>query len=180
MSDSHRNFWSTIPGVVTGLAGLLTGIVGLLTVSVQLGWLGGDSKAAKEGSTTTSSTMSTVPDGDTTTTYRSGGGTASGSRFELTPTTLTFSVVGRSERTLTVTNAGATPFSIVSAQVEGPGAAQFQVDDTDCVSADLAPRDHCDLVVSYTQGGGTGPATVEVMVSGSDRPQSAELKTSLL
>ena len=40
MSENKKSFWSSIPGLVTGLAGLLTGVVGLVTVLIQLEDLG--------------------------------------------------------------------------------------------------------------------------------------------
>lgn len=182
MSD-NRSFWSTVPGLVTGLAGLLTGIVGLLTVSVQLGWVGGGNGSNANSSTSTSTTSTTVG-GTTTTLFGSGpsGSTVgpSGSRFELSPPVLAFAVIGRSEKRLTVRNTGSTPFSVESVTVEGPGAAQFTVDDTECRVADLAPRDSCDVLVTYTSGGASGPATLEVTVSGAEQPQRAELRVGLL
>ncbi|MGH9190178.1 MAG: hypothetical protein ACRD0Q_09140, partial [Acidimicrobiales bacterium] len=133
MSD-NRNFWSTVPGLVTGLAGLLTGIVGLLTVSVQLGWVGGGDGSNANSSTATSTTFTTVG-GTTTTLFGSGssGSTvvSSGSRFELSPPVLAFAALGRSEKPLTVRNTGSSVFSVESVTVEGPGAAQFTVDDTE-------------------------------------------------
>ncbi|MGH9189447.1 MAG: hypothetical protein ACRD0Q_05385, partial [Acidimicrobiales bacterium] len=85
-----------------------------------------------------------------------------------------------SEKPLTVRNTGSSVFSVESVTVEGPGAAQFTVDDTECRVADLAPRDSCDVLVTYTSGGASGPATVEVTVSGADQPQDAELRLGLL
>ena len=41
-SENKKSFWSSIPGLVTGLAGLLTGVVGLVTVLIQLDVIGGD------------------------------------------------------------------------------------------------------------------------------------------
>ena len=42
MSENSRSFFSTVPGLVTGLAGVLTAVVGLITVLIQLGVIGGD------------------------------------------------------------------------------------------------------------------------------------------
>ncbi|HEB58440.1 MAG TPA: hypothetical protein ENJ01_04395 [Gammaproteobacteria bacterium] len=39
-SGSHKSFWATLPGILTGLAGLITAVVGLLIALNQIGVIG--------------------------------------------------------------------------------------------------------------------------------------------
>ena len=49
MSENKKSFFSSIPGLITGLAGLVTGIVGLFTVLIQLDVIGGDDDSGPTG-----------------------------------------------------------------------------------------------------------------------------------
>jgi hypothetical protein len=40
MAKGDRAFWSSLPGVLTGLAGILTAGFGLVGLSVSQGWIG--------------------------------------------------------------------------------------------------------------------------------------------
>jgi len=89
MSENKRSYFSTIPGLATGLAGVLTAIVGLITVLIQLDVIGGDdtngSTAGNAGATTT------------TTTAESG-------TFTVSPTALEFGPTDLKEKILTIKN----------------------------------------------------------------------------
>ena len=71
MSTTTRSFWSTIPGLVTGLAGILTALVGLGALLVSLGVIGDkdsgspstQSPAAKSSGTSGATSGSGATDG---------------------------------------------------------------------------------------------------------------------
>ena len=41
MAKAERAFWSSLPGILTGLAGILTATVALLGLGLSQGWIGG-------------------------------------------------------------------------------------------------------------------------------------------
>jgi len=62
MTEKH-SFWSTIPGILTGLAGMITALGGLLLVLFQTGLLGGngDNGAYQEETTVKQTVSPNVP-----------------------------------------------------------------------------------------------------------------------
>ncbi|HEX2047458.1 MAG TPA: hypothetical protein VHF27_06825 [Acidimicrobiales bacterium] len=151
MSESKRSFWSTIPGLVTGLAGLLTGIVGLVTVLIQLGVLGDDD--SNQSVATTETTATTVAGG-----ARSGGGGATPTpttevpRFTVSPTTLDFKPADR-EKKVKVENISETAsLTVAQPRVTGQDAAQFSADAGTC-RGPLRPGLSCELVVTFSPAG---------------------------
>lgn len=53
MSDSDKkNFWSTLPGVITAVAALITAIGGILLTFQQIGWMGAKTKSESSHSIT--------------------------------------------------------------------------------------------------------------------------------
>ena len=168
MSEKTKSFFSTIPGLVTGLAGLLTGIVGLVTVLMQLNVIGGDD--SKDVATTG------------TTIAPAGGGaagaaaTAGSVSFTVSPNPLNFGPTDPKEKVLTVRNTSTTERLAVQApRVTGKDAARFTVAMGDCASP-LAPNLSCTLRVTFAPSGplATYEATVQVQASGA--PQGVEVK----
>jgi hypothetical protein len=175
MSD-RRSFWSSVPGLVTGLAGLLTGIVGLVTVLIQLGVLGGKDKASSSGSppTTVSTTTVTVAPGQTNSTTVLGGvagstPTTERGRFTVSPTLLTLQSSDR-QKPLTVKNAStATSITVLAPDFDGADKAAFKAD-AGCTNALLQPGASCTLNVLFTPTGilRSYSANVVVKASGAD------------
>ena len=149
MSESKRSFFSTIPGLITGLAGLLTGIVGLVTVLIQLGVLGDDN-----GTSSTSATSTTVAGGT------SGGGAGGGGapttevpRFTVSPTTLDFPAGGAREKTVKVTNeSDSATLTVQAPQVAGTDRAQFSASSGDC-NRPVRAGESCELRVTFSPSG---------------------------
>jgi len=169
MSENKRSFWSSIPGLVTGLAGLLTGIVGLVTVLIQLNVLGGGS------SNKTAATATTSPAAGVTTTLGAGAGTTAVTElgsFTLSPKPLTF---GPTEKVKTVTvknTSDRTAITLKPPTVTGDNAAQFTPTFDTCTSGALLPGLSCTLKVTFTPAGplGSYKATLQV------QPQSGAVK----
>lgn len=98
MSDPHKSFFSSMPGVVTGVAGLLSAMVGVAGLAFQQGWVGGSTNAARPG---------TVAPGQSA--------PQSSATFSVDPARLTFEPLGPRQATVTVRNTG-----LVSLQIEPP------------------------------------------------------------
>jgi hypothetical protein len=154
MSESKRSFFSTIPGLITGLAGLLTGIVGLVTVLIQLGVLGDDN-----GTSSTSATSTTVAGG--TSGGGAGGGGAGGGgapttevpRFTVSPATLDFPAGGAREKTVKVTNeSDSATLTVQAPQVAGTDRAQFSASSGDC-NRPVRAGESCELRVTFSPSG---------------------------
>ncbi len=139
MSNPNRSFWSSVPGLVTGLAGLLTGVVGLITLAVQLDLVGRDT--AKPPATT-GPTLA----GPSTTT-----GVAS---FTATPRTLDFAPTDPKEKTITIRNTSlTTELRLAAPLVTGKDEKQFTPGYGDC-SAPVKPNLSCTMKVTFASGGG--------------------------
>lgn len=182
MSDNQRSFWSTIPGLVTGLAGLLTGIVGLVTVLIQLNVIGGGS------SNKTAATEPAPAAGGITTTAPVAGGNASTATtglgsFSLSPKPLTFGPTDPTVKTITVTNMGTAPITLKPPTVTGDNADQFSAAFDSCTSAPIIPGLSCTLKVTFKPGGplGSYKATLQVApATGAVRGDEVPLTASTL
>ncbi len=173
MSGGNRSFWSSIPGLVTGLAGLLTAIVGLITLLVQLDVIGGDSSDSP-------STPTTAP--------ASGGGTGGGApaaevaTFTLTPATLEFKPTDPRRKDVTVKNTSkTTALTVPQPQITGTDSRLFSASFGTCTGAPLAAGLSCTLTVTFAQSGPLAnySATLQVAPSGA-RAEEVQIKAPAL
>lgn len=181
MSERSRSFWSTVPGLVTGLAGLLTGIVGLVTVLIQLGVLGGksDDKSTAATGGTTSTTVTTLP-GVTTTAFGATSTAATGT-FTV-PATLDFPAAGPKEKPLTVKNTSPSgTITLRQPTITGPDAARFSVSLDTCAQP-LAANLSCTMQVTFAPNAAlrTYSATLQITASGAARGAEVALTGSTL
>lgn len=182
MSD-RRSFWSTVPGLITGLAGLLTGIVGLVTVLIQLGVIGGKSDGtttAATGGTVTTTAPSTAP-GSAPSTVAAGGTTVTAAGSFTVPATLDFPV-GVKEKPLPVKNTSTSgSITVRPPTVTGKDAAQFSASLGDC-SQPLAAGLSCTMTVTFSPNGPlrTYSATLQVTATGAARGAEVALTASTL
>ncbi len=145
--SEKKSFWSSIPGLVTGLAGLLTGIVGLVTVLIQLDVLGGSDDAATPAagvSTTVAGQAPAAGGGATATTAISGTLTATPASLKLQPNEREKNVVVRNSASATVT--------VLKPQTSGRDQAAFKVDEG-CTNVSLRPGSSCTVKVQLTPSG---------------------------
>jgi hypothetical protein len=149
MSENKKSFWSSIPGVVTGLAGLLTGIVGLVTVLIQLDVIGG-----KDGTTPNAAVSTTVAPGGTagTTGGASGATTTISGRLTAEPTTLKLAT-GEREKTLRVVNSASATVTVLKPETNGRDRTAFIVD-SGCDNVSLRVGASCTLKIQLSP---TGP-----------------------
>ena len=174
MSTRSKSFWSTIPGLITGLAGILTALVGLGTLLIQIGVIGGDDDATttntEPGATaTTRAGSSQADDSD-------GSDTATGPpSFTAAPDELKLTA-GEKTENVTVSNTGPSAFTL-STELTGTGEDQFTVSKGTCGSQ-VPKGGSCVLTVSFK---GTLAAKADlVLTAPGASSQEVKLEGSLL
>ena len=175
MSENKRSYFSTIPGLVTGLAGVLTAIVGLITVLIQLDVIGGDdtngSTAVNAGATTIAPAGGGAGTATTTTTAESG-------TFTVSPTALEFGPTDLKEKILTVKNtSSATTLTVQTPKVVGADNDRFAAFEDGCKSP-LAPNLSCTIRVSFAPGGGLRSYEATLQIQAIGAPRGAEVKVT--
>ncbi len=170
--SERKPFWSSVPGVATGVAGIVSAIVGLLGISVQLGWIGGDGDGSGNGSSVSagpSTTFTTLRGSAPTTTLARAG------EFEVEQDSVTFEPLKPREATVTVRNTGDVSLTMRPPTVSGSDAESFEADDVSCTRATLAPGRSCEIKVTFTppQPGEYDDAVV--VVSAANAPRQAEV-----
>ncbi len=147
------SFWSSLPGVLTGIAGLATAVVALVSLAVSQGWIG-------EGG------------GD-------GADPAGGDapiRLEVEPSAIEFQPVPTArEQTVRVINDGTGPFQVDEPEITGPDADQFEVDGSDCTRGSLPAGQSCEVVVVFDAPSTPGRSSARLLVSANDQAQSVEV-----
>lgn len=169
MSGDRRSFWSSVPGLITGLAGLLTGVVGGITLLVQQGVI---------GSNTTGAPATTAPATTATTTLAVPVGT-----FTVTPNALNIGPTDDRTKTVTVRNTSATAsISVQPPVVTGADRALFPAAYDTCTSAPLKPNLSCTLKVTFTPAGAlrSYKATLQVEATGAVRGEEVAVTATTL
>ncbi len=150
MSTQSRSFWSTMPGLVTGVAGILTALVGLGTLLVQLGVIGGNGgdSSPKPGP---------------------------GATFIVSPTSLDLTADDKTG-SVTVENTGATALSVQQPALSGSGKDQFSVSSR---CGQLPAGDSCTVTVTF-KGLLDASAVLTIRASGGASPKDVALEGKLL
>jgi hypothetical protein len=180
MSENKRSFWSSVPGLVTGLAGLLTGIVGLITLLVQLDVIGGDkTKAVETTGTAVAGSPSTVAGSPTTVTGNVT--TTLPSSFSVSPTKLSFTPTGPKELQVTVRNTSVTTdLRLATPSLTGNDKDRFDATLGDCPAA-LKANAICNLKVTFTPSGPLKNYAATLQVSAQGAPtQQVDITASTL
>lgn len=170
MSENRKSFWSSIPGLVTGLAGLLTGIVGLVTVLIQLDVIGGDG-----GGTPGAAVTTTLAPGATAGTTGAGGGSATtiSGRLAAEPTTLKLATNERT-KTLTVRNLSNTSLTVLKPEYTGADRSAFSTD-SGCTNVVLPAGRSCTLTVTLAPTGPLKTYKASLMLEAKEIPQPTEV-----
>lgn len=186
MSDSRGSFWSTVPGLVTGLAGLLTGIVGLITLGVQTGVVGGSGGSSGTTTTTTTAAPAGATAGGTAGSGPTGPATATteAGSFALSPTALDFPPTDAQPKKVTVRNTSTSAtLTGLRTTVVGSDADRFSVSLDTCTDK-LAANLSCTLQVRFTPVSGAPlkrySATVQVTATGATAGGEVALTASTL
>mgnify|MGYP000371384829 CR=1 FL=1 len=170
MSENKKSFWSSIPGLVTGMAGLLTGIVGLVTVLIQLDVIGGDN-----GGTPNAAVSTTVAPGGTAGTTGGAGGSATtiSGRLAAEPTSLKLATTER-EKTLTVRNLTNTSLTVLKPEYTGTDRSAFSTD-AGCTNVVLAAGRSCTLKVTLSPTGPLKTYKANLVLEAKELPQATEV-----
>ncbi len=173
MSIPKRKFWSSIPGVVTGVAGVVGAVVGLITVLITLGVIGG-SNSSPTVTTLAPSGSSGAPSDSGSGTSGSGGATVSTAAkgsFTVDPNALTFGLA-KPKATVTVFNDGSVPLKMNTPVVSGTDQDKFAVSSSGC-SSSLPAKKSCSIEVTFAGG---LSATATMKVSADNAPDTAAVK----
>jgi hypothetical protein len=172
MSENRKSFWSSIPGLVTGLAGLLTGVVGLVTVLIQLDVIGGKDDATPSAVVTT-----TVAPGGTagTTGGTAGAGapTTISGRLAAEPTSLKLAT-GEREKTVTVRNLTNASLTVLKPEYTGADKSAFSTD-SGCTNIVLPAGRSCTLKVTLSPTGPLKTYKANLVLEAKELPQVTEV-----
>ncbi len=154
MAKAERSFWSSLPGVLTGLAGTLTAAVALLGLALSQGWIGDE-----EAST----------DGDADSSVEEVG-------INVDPGALSLTKAPTQDGTgaVTVTNDGTKPVT-VTAEISGGDEASFEADDSDCTRNAIPPGGKCEVEVVLNADVGTYRSVLVVSANGNEQVERVEL-----
>lgn len=174
MSEARRSYWSSVPGLVTGLAGLLTAVVGLVAVLIQLGVIGGKDSSSGTGGTT----------GTTVAGSGSTNSTTEPRTFEVKPAALDFPPADAREKTVTITNTSATAaLAPLQSTVVGSNPERFTVSAGTCAAA-VPANGTCTMKVTFAPASGAAltkySATLRVTASGAPRVAEVSLTGSVV
>lgn len=155
MAKGERAFWSSLPGILTGLAGILTASVALLGLALSQGWIGdgggGDGSVDAGGEVV---------------------------RISVEPETLEFGRLGLpgagDEKAVEVVNDGTATVTLET-EITGDDASQFTSDGTDCTTSPLPPGRTCQVTVSLDESGAAS-ATLVISANGGELAREVELE----
>jgi len=189
MADNKKPFWTTLPGIISGIAATVTGLAVL--IPLLLGAAGkhpnkntasqnsspGVSSTAGTGATTTPSAGGGTGDTGSPPTASSSGSTGSPLGITADPSTVNLS--GKAgDATVTITNPGATDVTIDKVEITGANASAFSITSTTCGNGStVSPNQTCQVVVHYTPPA-LGSASASLVVH-YEPPQSSFLTVQL-
>jgi len=173
VNTAKKSFWSSVPGVVTGVAGVVGAVVGLITVLITLGVI---------GNSNSSPTLTTLPPSETSGATSGSGAVTGGSpttvakgSFTVDTDSLTLSLL-KPEDSVTVSNNGKVPLSLGLPQVSGD-KDRFKIMATECTSSAVGPGKSCSIKVTLN-GPGAGSATMVVSADNAASTTTVKLKAT--
>jgi hypothetical protein len=146
-----KNFWATVPGVITGLATILTAALGLIPL------LNGNGNEPAPQPTQSASPTPSLSSTSGNSSGSSGGSGNSGTaapRAVVAPKSLNFGQIGSGksrELTVTVANSGDEYLVVDGASISGRNDV-FAAEGQDCLEQEtgIAPDDECEIIVTFT------------------------------
>jgi len=185
MADKKRSFWTTVPGIISGIAAIVTGLGVLIPVLLGVGGKHTNKNTGSQSSPGVTSTSTaggstsdtTSPtDGSTGTDNTSGPGS---SPLGITADPSSVNLSGKAaDATVTISNPGATDVTIDKVEITGANASAFSISSTTCGNGStVSPRQSCQVIVHYTPsalGSASGALVVHY-----EPPQSSFLTIQL-
>jgi hypothetical protein len=199
MPEGKRNFWTTVPGVISGVAAIVTGLGVLIPLLLGVGSKHTNTNTASRSpspsvtsSTGTEGTTSTTGGGTTDTTSPSptdslgssptGSGATGATGITADPPSLSFGSVringGTSDQAVTINNPNSVPVTIEHVAITPSNAAAFTITSTTCGDGStVAPQSSCQIKLHFAPTAlGSASASLEVHYH---PPQSAFTSISL-
>jgi hypothetical protein len=159
MADGRKPFWTTVPGIISGIAATITGLAVLIPLLLGVGGKHTNKNAASQNSspgvTSTStaggSTGGTSGPGSTPLPTDSASGSTS-SPLGVTADPSSVNVTGKAaDATVTITNPGSTDVTIDKVEIIGANASAFSITSTTCGNGStVSPNQSCQVMVHYT------------------------------
>jgi len=169
VSTAKRSFWSSLPGLITGVAGVVGAVVGLFTVLISLGVIGGSNNsptATTVPSSPATGSGTSTGDGTTRTTVADGS-------FTVDPNALKFSLT-TTKGAVTVLNNGSVPLRMNTPNVSGADKDKFVVSALGCTSDLLPPKKSCTIDVTFA-GGLSAKATMNLSADKASNTEAISL-----
>lgn len=167
-----KNFWATLPGILTGTATVITAGLGLWATLSGIDTTGGNTPPTPQGTGSPSPTLSGTPffselDEELP-------------EADIVPQSLDFDDQGlnaRSELSIAILNSGEADLFVEEVSITGDGASNFEVLQDTCRSESLAPRSRCEINVGFTAAAvGAYTATLEISHNAQDSPSRIPLR----
>ena len=163
--SEKKSFWSSVPGLVTGMAGLLTAVVGLVTVLIQLDVIGGDNDSPTPAAGVTTTVAGAAPAAGVTTTI--------GRKLTPDPAALKLATTER-EKSLTVRNDATGPLTILKPEYTGADRTAFSTD-SGCTNVALQPGRSCTVKVQLSSGGALKVYKATLVLEAKELPRATEV-----
>ncbi len=156
VAAKERSFWSSLPGLFTGLAGVLTGVVALLGLALNQGWIG-DGPAQEDAPSGGQEVVS----------------------ISVEPTSIDLNQATQRAGSIDVKNDGTEPVEL-TVGLQGTTPEAFSITENRCGGA-LPPGRSCRVTVSLDAGPGRHEALlVATVVGGGDSAEARLNGTAVL
>lgn len=162
MAENKKPFWTSVPGIISGIAATITGLAVLIPLLLGMGGKHTNKNAASQNSSpgvTSTSTAGASPSDSGSPLPTNGAiptDSASGSNSSpalgVTADPSSVNVTGKAaDATVTISNPGSTDVTIDKVEITGANASAFSISSTTCGNgATVYPKQSCQVVVHYT------------------------------
>jgi hypothetical protein len=176
MAENKKSFWTTLPGIISGIAAIVTALGVLIPLALGVGRHSPSSSSQQPspGASSSAGTTSTAGNGGTASPLPSGDsafpGQSQGSASGITadPPSVGFGSIQQGKSTpdkmVTITNPGGVAVTIDKVEVTGANASAFGITSTTCgEGAIVAPQGSCTISLHFTPNQiGSGSASLVV------------------
>jgi hypothetical protein len=191
MADDRKPFWTSVPGIISGIAATITGLAVL--IPLLLGAAGKHTNKNTASQNSPPGVTTTAGTGASTTPTAGGGTGDTGSpsptdssspsspipAVGITADPSSVNVTGKAaDATVTISNPGSTDVTIDKVEITGANASAFSIASTTCGNGStVSPRQSCQVAVHYTPPA-LGSASASLVVH-YEPPQSSFLTIPL-
>jgi hypothetical protein len=163
MAENKKPFWTSVPGIISGVAATITGLAVLIPLLLGVGGKHTNKNTASQNSSP--GVTSTAGTGATTTPTAGGGtgdtagpsptdtsGSSSIPAVGMTADPSSVNLSGKAaDATVTLSNPGSTDVTIDKVEITGTNASAFSISSTTCGNGStVSPKQSCQVMVHYT------------------------------